>query len=71
MFSIDCGGGRVKSDHGKKARAVVGVCLKDCQNKDTEVCQGCIRFSNYKKKEKNNEENNNNYSCNDGVSVRV
>ncbi len=41
-------GTRVKEHWGYKTRGnyTVGICLKDCIHKDTEVCESCFKFSN-------------------------
>jgi len=37
----------MKSDWGKKA-SILGACLKKCKNKDTVICDSCLRFSKFK-----------------------
>ena len=37
----------MKSDTGKAARQVVGLCLAECPGKGTDACDTCFRWSNY------------------------
>ena len=43
---------------GYKSRSnyLVTVCFKDCEHKDTVICEECFRFSKYKKKGVGNED---------------
>ena len=37
---------KMKSDHGKRARECVSLCLAECPNRG-ELCESCFRWSNY------------------------